>query len=198
MPVYAPTRVCIVLVNREFPHSSRTDCPFSCTHPWCGVNDSMLKRGAALAKAQKDPDKSNGCFCWRTHFNWHSKPKPITLDAELYFPDGSSCNTAMYYGQKWADVVSRFAYACLLSQCDWSIHDIKSLFLLCAVFRVGGISRGGFATSYLHRIHFRLVLHFAYLFYEGIWLDPLIRMHACFLDCCMCMCAMSCAIVIEY
>ena len=44
----------------------------------------------------------------------------------------------------------------------------------------------------------RHLLHFAYLFYEGIWLDPLIRMHACFLDCCMCMCAMSFAILIEY
>ena len=46
----------------------------------------------------------------------------------------------------------------------------------------------------------RLLLHFAYLFYEGIWLDPLIRMHACFLDCCMCMCVMFMpfAIVVEY
>ena len=125
----------------------------ACIHDveWMIPCSSVVR--AALAKAQKDPDKSNGCFCWRTHFNWHSKPKPITLDAELYFPDGSSCSTTMYYGQKWADVVSRFAYASLLSQCDWSIHDIKSLFLLCAVFRVGGISRGGFAT-YLQRIHF--------------------------------------------
>ena len=27
------TRVWIVLVNPEFPHSSTRDCPFSCTHP---------------------------------------------------------------------------------------------------------------------------------------------------------------------
>ena len=125
-----------------------------------------------FGKGTERPRQKQWLLLRRTHFNWHSKQKPITLDAELYFPDGSSCSTAMYYGQKWADVVSRFAYASLLSQCDWSIHDIKSLY--CAILnepRLQNLSRWLWKPECTCTFTPALPwITYCQLFYTAIWL----------------------------